>query len=48
MRRHARTHSMQSGNEARESEGEDDIEEGSPQPQTIQAEEAAPPRSVVG
>ncbi|KAN0133947.1 hypothetical protein V8E53_008165 [Lactarius tabidus] len=44
MRRHARTHSMQSGNEARESEGEDESEEGSPQPGTTQAEAPAPPR----
>ncbi|KAF8274509.1 hypothetical protein EI94DRAFT_1794285 [Lactarius quietus] len=44
MRRHARTHSMQSGNEARESEGEDESEEGSPQPRATQAEEPAPPR----
>ena len=44
MRRHARTHSMQSGNEARESEGEDESEEGSPQPLTTQVVEAAPPR----
>jgi uncharacterized Zn-finger protein len=43
MRRHARTH-LQSGNEARESEGEEESEEGSPQPQTTQAEEGAPPR----
>lgn len=44
MRRHARTHSMQSGNEARESEGEDESEEGSPQPGTTQMEAPAPPR----
>ncbi|KAH9176324.1 hypothetical protein EDB89DRAFT_149114 [Lactarius sanguifluus] len=44
MRRHARTH-LQSGNEARESEeGEDEGEEGSPQPPVTQADSAAPPR----
>lgn len=43
MRRHARTH-LQSGNEARESEGEDESEEGTPQPQVTKPEEAAPPR----
>ncbi|KAI9442208.1 hypothetical protein H4582DRAFT_1263657 [Lactarius indigo] len=41
MRRHARTH-LQSGNEARESEGEDEGEEGSPQPPATQAGAAAP------
>ncbi|KAH8990507.1 hypothetical protein EDB92DRAFT_1946461 [Lactarius akahatsu] len=43
MRRHARTH-LQSGNEARESEGEDEGEEGSPQPPATQPDSAAPPR----
>jgi len=45
MRRHARTH-LQSGNEARESEGEEESEEGSPQPpaQATQEQARPPPR----
>ncbi|KAI9463623.1 hypothetical protein BJY52DRAFT_1221600 [Lactarius psammicola] len=43
MRRHARTH-LQSGNEVRESEGEDEGEEGSPQPPATRAEVTASPR----
>ncbi|KAH9986548.1 hypothetical protein BJV74DRAFT_774896 [Russula compacta] len=43
MRRHARTH-LQSGNEARESEGDEESEEGSPQPQAVKQEQVPPPR----
>jgi hypothetical protein len=43
MRRHARTH-LQSGNEARESEGEEESEEGSPQPQATKQEQRVLPR----
>jgi hypothetical protein len=43
MRRHARTH-LQSGNEAHESEGEEESEEGSPQPQGVQHDQAPPLR----
>ncbi|KAH9957922.1 hypothetical protein BC827DRAFT_1269907 [Russula dissimulans] len=44
MRRHARTH-LQSGNEARESEGDEESEEGSPQPPAQPTQEQArPPR----
>jgi hypothetical protein len=43
MRRHARTH-VQSGNEARESEGEEDSEEESPQPQGAPKTQIPQPR----
>ncbi|KAI0254007.1 hypothetical protein BJV78DRAFT_1280426 [Lactifluus subvellereus] len=43
MRRHARTH-LSPGNEARESEGEEGSEEGSPQPQAGEHEQGPPPR----
>ncbi len=43
MRRHARTH-LQSGNDTRESEGEEESEEGSPQPQRVQQAQISHPR----
>jgi hypothetical protein len=43
MRRHARTH-VHSGNEARESEGEEESEDGSPQPQGVPQAQKPHPR----